>query len=94
LTEKPLLVLGPSVGTGAKLVAPSQPPTSADSALPDCIVPVTNGSFVIAMLFVQVHVAPEAFRADTRALTCLPTVVFARTRVDDPAPEIVEHPAG
>jgi hypothetical protein len=46
------------------------------------------------MLFVQVHVVPEALRADTRALTCLPTVVFARTRVDDAAPEIVEHPAG
>jgi hypothetical protein len=46
------------------------------------------------MLFVQVHVVPEALRADTRALTCLPTVAFVRTKTFAAAPEIVEHPAG
>jgi hypothetical protein len=46
------------------------------------------------MLLVHVHVDPEAFTADTRALTCLPTVAFVRAKTAVVAPEIVEHPAG
>jgi hypothetical protein len=82
------------VGTGAKLVAPSQPPTSDVTASPDCKVPATNGSLVTAVLLVHVHVDPEPFTADTRALTCLPTVAFVRAKTAVVALEIVEHPAG
>jgi hypothetical protein len=46
------------------------------------------------MLLVHVHVDPEAFTADTRALTCLPTVAFVTVKEVVAAPEIVEHPAG
>jgi hypothetical protein len=53
-----------------------------------------NGSFVTARLLVHVHADPEPFTADTRALTCLPTVAFVRAKTVVAAPEIVEHPAG
>ena len=82
------------MGTGAKLVAPNHPPTSADSARPDCTVPVTKGSFVTATLLVHVHEAPEPLRADTRALKCFPAASFVRPQDGVAAPEIDEHPAG
>jgi hypothetical protein len=57
-------------------------------------VPVTNGSFVTATLFAHTEVKPAALMAETRALRCLPTVVFVTTNVGNVAPEILEQPVG
>jgi hypothetical protein len=94
LTEYPLLVVGPSVGTGGKLVAPSQPPTSAVRTRPVKTVPERNGSFVTDLLAVHTQVDPAVFEADTRALTVFAARELGTVSVAPVAPDMAVHPVG